>query len=231
MITPRRADERGRTSLAWLDSRHTFSFAEYYDPDHMGFSALRVINDDRIAPGGGFPSHSHRDMEIITVVLDGALAHRDSLGNGSQIRPGEVQRMTAGSGIVHSEFNASRVEPLHLLQIWILPNQRGLAPGYEQKRFERAENDFPRLVVSPDGRDGSLTINQDARLSAGRLATGHAVSVPIDSRRRAYAHLARGRVRINGVELAEGDGARVESEEKLEFNALSDAELLLFDLP
>ncbi len=231
MITPRKADERGRTSLPWLDSRHTFSFAEYYDPEHTGFSALRVINDDRIAPGGGFPSHPHRDMEIITVVLDGALAHRDSLGNGSEIRPGEVQRMTAGSGIVHSEFNASRLEPLHLLQIWILPNQRGLAPGYEQKRFETAESGFPRLVVSPDGRDGSLTIHQDARLSLGRLAAGDYVSVPIDGARRAWVHVARGRVRINGLELAEGDGARVESESALEFSALSDAELLLFDLP
>jgi redox-sensitive bicupin YhaK (pirin superfamily) len=231
MITPRRAQERGQTSLPWLSSRHTFSFAEYYDPNHMGFSVLRVINDDRIAAGGGFPSHPHRDMEIVTIVLDGALAHRDNLGNGSVIRPGEVQRMTAGRGIVHSEFNSSATEPLHLLQIWLLPDRPGLAPGYEQKRFERAENDFPRLVVSPDGQGGSLTINQDARLSVGALGTGNSARVQIGDGRRAWIHVARGRVRMNGVELNEGDGAGVESESALEFSALSDAQLLLFDLP
>ncbi len=233
MITPRPAKERGRTILPWLDSRHTFSFAEYYDPAQAGFSALRVINDDRIAPGGGFPSHPHRDMEIVTIVLDGALAHRDSLGEGSLIRPGEVQRMTAGRGIVHSEYNASRTEPLHLLQIWIVPDRQSLAPAYEQKRFDAAENgfQFPRVVVSPDGRDGSLAINQDARISFGRLSAGSSAGTPIEDGRRAYVHLARGRVRMNGIEMGEGDGARVESEQALEFTALENSELLLFDLP
>lgn len=233
MITPRPEGERGRTILPWLDSRHTFSFAEYYDPEQTGFSALRVINDDRIAPGGGFPSHPHRDMEIVTIVLDGALAHRDNLGEGSLIRPGEVQRMTAGRGIVHSEYNASQVEALHLLQIWIVPDRSSLAPAYEQKRFDVAENDFhfPRLVVSPDGSGGSLAINQDARISFGRLSAGRSARTPIENGRRAYVHLARGRVRMNGIEMGEGDGARVESEQALEFTALENSELLLFDLP
>ncbi|MGH8013554.1 MAG: pirin family protein [Candidatus Binataceae bacterium] len=227
----RKADERGRTRLEWLDSRHSFSFADYFDPDHMGFSSLRVINDDRIAPGGGFPTHAHRDMEIITYVLSGTLQHRDSMGNGSIIRPGEVQRMSAGTGITHSEFNPSPDEALHLLQIWILPARQGLAPSYEQRPFNPDElRGHLRLVGSPEGRNDAVTIHQDAWMYAGTLADGATTPFDIEHGRKAYLQVARGGVTANGTALEEGDGATFEREQHLDFRASTEAELLLFEL-
>jgi hypothetical protein len=232
MIELRKAEERGRSNHGWLDSRHTFSFADYHDPRHMGFSVLRVINDDRVEPGAGFPTHGHRDMEIVSYVLDGALEHKDSLGTGSVIRPGEVQRMTAGTGVRHSEYNGSRTEPVHFLQIWILPRAQGLAPGYEQKRFEPAElAGRLRLVASPDGRDGSVTIHQDVQLYASRLGNGEHVSYSLAPGRRAYVHVARGAVTLNGMRLAAGDGAGIAEESAVTLAAQDSAEVLLFDLP
>jgi redox-sensitive bicupin YhaK (pirin superfamily) len=232
MVVLRKAQERGATRLPWLDSRHTFSFGEYYDPKETGFSVLRVINDDRVAPGGGFPTHGHRDMEIITYVLQGALEHRDSLGNHSVIPAGDVQRMTAGTGIEHSEFNHSKSEPVHFLQIWIVPSRTGLAPGYEQKTLEK---DLPRgrfrLVVASDPHDGALRINQDARLYIGTFDAGQSVSAAIEAERRAYFHLTRGKLRINGVELGEGDGARLSDARHADVTAGAEAEVLFFDLP
>jgi hypothetical protein len=231
MITLRRSAERGHADYGWLDTRYTFSFADYYDPDHMGFRALRVINDDRVAGGGGFPSHPHRDMEIVTYVLDGALQHRDSMGTGSIIRPHEVQRMSAGTGVVHSEFNASPDDPLRLLQIWILPEKRGLKPGYEQTTFPEAEKRGRlRLVASPDGAGGSVTIRQDVRLYASLLAPGESVTHRLAPGRHAWLQVARGAVRLNGTEMAEGDGAAVLDEEALTIEGTSPAEILLFDL-
>ncbi|MGH7986623.1 MAG: pirin family protein [Candidatus Binataceae bacterium] len=227
----RKADERGRTRLEWLDSRHSFSFADYYDPNHMGFSSLRVINDDRVAPGAGFPTHAHRDMEIITYVLSGTLEHRDSMGNGSIIRPGEVQRMSAGTGITHSEFNPSSDEALHLLQIWILPARQGLKPSYEQRPFNPDElRGRLRLVGSPERRDDAVTIHQDARMYAGILAAGASTEFEIARGRKVYLQVARGGVSVNAQALEEGDGASFEHERQLELRASTEAELLLFDL-
>lgn len=231
MLTVRPARERGHADHGWLDSWHSFSFADYYDPTHMGYSVLRVINDDRIAKGGGFGAHPHRDMEIVTYILDGALAHRDSMGNGSVIRPGDVQRMSAGSGVVHSEANAHEGET-RLLQIWILPKERGGAPGYEQIHFEDADlKDRLRLVASADGREGSVRIQQDAAIYATRLSAGAALQHPLFPGRKAYLQLAKGELRLNGTHLKEGDGAMLEQESSLELVAVSDTEALLFELP
>lgn len=232
MILRRPAAERGHTDLGWLDSRHTFSFGHYRDPEHMGFRALRVINDDRIAPGQGFGEHPHADMEILTWVVDGALEHRDSLGNGSVIRPGELQRMTAGHGITHSEFNPSGTEALHLLQIWILPERRGLEPGYEQRRFALDESRGAfRLLASPDGRDGSVTIHQDATLAVARLHAGDVAEARIASERHAWVQVVRGAVEIDGVALAAGDGAAIDDAPLVRcVTTAPDTEVLLFDL-
>jgi redox-sensitive bicupin YhaK (pirin superfamily) len=231
MITVRKSEERGHFDLGWLDTYHTFSFDQYYDPAHMHFRTLRVINEDRVAPGQGFPTHSHRDMEIITYILSGALEHRDSMGNGSVIRPGDVQRMTAGSGVAHSEFNPSQSEPAHLLQIWILPNARSLPPSYEQKFFaEDARQGRLRLIASDDGRDGSVTITQDARVYTARLDTGQNVTHSIDQNRYAWLQLAQGTIDLNGVELKAGDGAAISRESELTISARDQTELLLFDL-
>ena len=231
MITVRRSEDRGQTALDWLDSRHSFSFGDYYDPAHMGFGALRVINDDRIAPKSGFGAHPHRDMEIVTYVLDGALEHRDSLGNGSSITAGEVQRMTAGTGIRHSEYNGSPVEPVHLLQIWILPEKRGLVPGYEQRRFSPEEKRGRlRLIASRDGRDGSVTIHQDVDLYAGLLDLGDRVTHVLRPGRRAWVQVARGQVRLGDSLLRPGDGAAIQEEAAVDLTATQPAEVLVFDL-
>lgn len=229
MITIRPAAERGRTQAGWLDSQHTFSFGEYFDPRSMGFRALRVINEDRVIPGAGFPTHGHRDMEIVTYVLDGAIAHKDSLGTGSVIRPGEVQRMTAGTGIRHSEFNHSPDQPLHFLQIWILPEKTGLPPGYEQKSFERQPGAL-RLVGSRDGRDGSITVHQDVDIHAAILRDGDAVSFKPAPGRHVWIQVARGLVTLNGETLRPGDGAAASGEPALTVTAETDAEIVLFDL-
>ncbi len=231
MITPRRADERGRTKTGWLDSRHTFSFNRYYDPRHMGFRDLRVINEDWVSPGTGFGMHSHQDMEILTYVLEGALEHRDSLGTGSVIRPGEIQRMSAGTGISHSEQNPSDREPVHLLQIWIEPSEEGLPPTYEQRRFRTGEAPHGlRLVAARGGRDGAVTVHQDVHVFAALLAPGDRVTHRLDPKRHAWLQIARGAARLNGVALEAGDGAAVSGEELLEGAARDGAELLLFDL-
>ncbi|MEZ4407661.1 MAG: pirin family protein [Polyangiales bacterium] len=233
----RRANERGDADHGWLRSRHTFSFADYHDPKHMGFSALRVINDDRVAPGQGFGRHPHRDMEIVTYVLEGALEHRDSMGNGSIIRPGEVQRMSAGTGVQHSEFNASKTEPVHFLQIWVVPDRRGHDPGYEQRAYPEAERrNTLRLVASPDGREGSVTIHQDATIRAALLGEGDAVTYELPAGRKAWVHVARGRVTLNGERLDAGDAAAIEEGGALSLaGAVGDdgnvGEVLLFDLP
>ena len=233
MITIRHAGERGHFDHGWLDTHHTFSFADYHDERHMGFSDLRVINDDVVQAGQGFGTHPHRDMEIVTYVLEGELLHRDSMGNGSVIRPGEVQRMTAGTGVRHSEENASREKPVHLLQIWILPGQRGLAPGYEQTAFPEAERRGKlRLVASPDGAEGSVTIHQDARMYATLLARGEEVRLPLAPGRRAWVHVARGELTLNGQPLGGGDGAAIEREEAIALagRGAQPAEVLVFDL-
>lgn len=231
MITIRHAADRGVAEHGWLSSRHSFSFADYDDPAHMGFGPLRVINEDRVQPARGFETHGHRDMEIISYVLSGALAHKDSMGNGSVIRPGEVQRMSAGTGILHSEFNASDSEPVHFLQIWILPEHRRLAPGYEQKMFpEDMHRGRLRLVAAHDGRDGALTLHRDVDLYAALLAPGDAVIHALAANRKAWLQVARGGVMLNGRELTEGDGAAIENEPAIEIAATRDAELLLFDM-
>jgi redox-sensitive bicupin YhaK (pirin superfamily) len=232
MLNHRRAEERGQANFGWLDSRHTFSFGHYHDPDHMGFGPLRVINDDRVAPGGGFPTHPHSNMEIISYVLEGALEHRDSLGTGSVIRPGDVQRMSAGSGIRHSEFNASKTEPVHFLQIWIIPEEQGLAPSYEQKAFgDDEKRNRLRLVGSRDGRDGSVTIHRDVDLYAALLGDGVTVHHDLRAGRAAWAQVARGTVRINGTQLHPGDGLAIVSAKDIELTGTSDdAEVLLFDM-
>lgn len=232
MITIRRADERGRSQHGWLDSRHSFSFADYYDPEHMGISVLRVINEDRVAPGAGFATHSHRDMEIISYVLEGILEHKDSMGNGSVIRPGEVQRMSAGTGVTHSEYNASKTDPLHFLQIWILPKASGITPSYEQKRFAEPEGEGPWcLLAASDGRNGSLTVHQDVLMYVARLSKGEAASYSLATGRKAYMHVARGEVSLDKTALVAGDGVAIIEEEALSFSADSKAEVLLFDLP
>jgi redox-sensitive bicupin YhaK (pirin superfamily) len=232
MITVRKSADRGRAELGWLDTRHTFSFAEYYDPRHMGFRALRVINDDRVAPRTGFPSHPHRDMEIVTYVLEGALAHEDSMGNGSVVRAGDVQRMSAGTGIVHSEVNASHSEPLHLLQIWILPERQDLRPSYEQKTFSDGEKRGRlRRIVSRDGGEGSVSIHQDVDLYATVLGRDQTVRHTLRPGRHAWLQVARGTLTLNGRALEAGDGAAVSDEVTLEFAGSAErAEALVFDL-
>ncbi|MFN7922899.1 MAG: pirin family protein [Bryobacteraceae bacterium] len=231
MITIRPSNERGHSNLGWLDSRFSFSFADYYDPRHMGFRSLRVINDDLVAAGAGFPMHPHRDMEIITYMVYGALVHKDSMGNGATINEGEVQRMTAGTGILHSEFNPLDKGTTRLLQIWIVPRERGLTPSYDQKLFaaERKQGKL-LMIASPDGRDGSMRIEQDVTLFASRLAAGEAVRYVLAPGRHAWVQVVRGGVSVNGNELAEGDGAAVSDESSLEFRAATEAEFLLFDL-
>jgi redox-sensitive bicupin YhaK (pirin superfamily) len=231
MITIRKSEERGHFDLGWLDTYHTFSFDQYYDPAHMHFRTLRVINEDRVAAGQGFPTHSHRDMEIITYILSGILEHRDSMGNGSVIRPGDVQRMSAGTGVAHSEYNPSESEGVHLLQIWIMPRERNLPPGYEQKAFTEDERRGRwRLVASPDGRDGSVTIQQDARLYATIADANSTIEHSLDVNRSGWAQVARGTVSINDVELKQGDGAALRNESLIKLTAHDDAEVLLFDL-
>ena len=230
MLTLSPAAERGRTRIDWLDSRHTFSFGEWYDPAQMGFRALRVINDDRVAPGGGFPTHGHADMEIVSYVLEGALAHKDSIGTGSVIRPGDVQRMSAGTGVRHSEFNDSDAEPVHFLQIWIIPDRRGHKPGYEQKTFPESERHGKlRLVASPDGRDGSVSLHQDVALWAGVLDEGQKAEVALAAGRHAWVHVARGAVTVNGKRLGEGDGAALSDERAVALEGHG-GEVLVFDL-
>ena len=232
MLSVRRTDDRGRTEWGWLDSRHTFSFGEYYDPRHMGFRSLRVVNDDRVVPGAGFGTHPHRDMEILSYVLDGALEHKDSMGSGSIIRPGELQLMSAGTGVTHSEYNPSRTEPVHFLQIWILPDRRGLTPRYEQRAFPMKESAGRLiLVASKDGRDGSLTISQDVAVHAAVLRAGDRVTLPLSSGRHAWVHVARGRASVNGTELSEGDAAAVSDERQIVLEGVeAGGEAMLFDL-
>jgi quercetin 2,3-dioxygenase len=231
MITVRPAHERGHASHGWLDSHHTFSFANYYDPNHMGFRSLRVINDDRVEPGRGFGSHGHRDMEIISYVIEGALEHRDSMGTGSVIRPDDVQKMSAGSGVTHSEFNASRSEPVHFLQIWLVPTEQGLKPSYEQQTFSREDKQGRlRAVATPDGRDGSVTIHSDAVVYAGLFAQGERAELALARERHAWVHVVRGTVRVNGRELSEGDGAAISEEPSVRVEGVSEGEVLLFDL-
>ncbi|HWJ18621.1 MAG TPA: pirin family protein [Geobacterales bacterium] len=230
-VTVRKSDDRGKANFGWLQSRHSFSFGHYYDPGHMGFGPLRVINEDRVAPGGGFPTHPHRDMEIISYVLDGALEHKDSLGTGSVIRPGDVQRMSAGSGVRHSEYNASSKEPVHFLQIWIIPEREGLKPGYEQKGFEAAEKRGKlRLIGSRSGRDGSVTIHQDADLYATLLERGESVTHALKAGRSAWVQVASGSIAVNGQKLEAGDGMAVEGAGDLSLEAEASAEVLLFDM-
>lgn len=232
MITKRASAERGITRASWLESHHSFSFADYYDPAHMGWRALRVINEDWIAPKGGFPTHGHRDMEILTYVLEGGLAHRDSLGNGSTIRPRDVQLMHAGTGIRHSEFNASESDPVHLLQIWILPDEEGVAPGYQQRSYPNGEMERRlRLVASNDGRHDSLVMHQDASVFAGRLKRGDVFEHALQPRRFGWVQVAQGAIDINGMPLQSGDGAAIADETKLLFGAMENSEVLLFDLP
>lgn len=231
MIRIRLSQDRGHFDHGWLDTYHTFSFADYFDPDQMGFRTLRVINEDRVKPGEGFGTHPHRDMEILTIVLSGGLRHRDSMGNGSVIRPGEVQRMTAGTGITHSEFNDSSQEPVHFLQIWVLPERTGLAPGYEQRAFPPEGGlGNPLLVASRDGRDGSVTIHQDASVFSVRLAPGQTMDPFPAQGRHIWVQAIRGALNVNGVRLNAGDGAGASGEDSLRFDAESSSEFLLFDL-
>lgn len=232
MITRRNAHERGHANHGWLDSRHTFSFADYHDPHEMGFSVLRVINDDRIAPAAGFGTHPHRDMEIITYVLEGGVAHKDSMGSGSIIRPGEVQRMSAGTGVAHSEYNAEKDHVTRLLQIWILPGQRGIAPSYEQKAFSEPEKRGRlRLVADSQGTAGAVTVHQDVRLYVGLFDGGESAELPLNEGRRAYVHIARGSAEVNGERLADGDGLKLENETLVRIENGNSAEILIFDLP
>lgn len=231
MLTIRKSNARGASNFGWLDSKHTFSFGHYYDPANMGFGALRVINEDIVDGGAGFGTHPHDNMEIISYVLDGALAHKDSLGTGSVIRPGDVQRMSAGTGIAHSEFNASANDPVHFLQIWVLPEERGLAPSYEQKSFPAEERQGRlRLVGARDGRDGALTIHQDLDLFVGTLAKGDAVTHTLRPHRKAWVQVTRGTVSVNGASVAAGDGAALTDETEVRLAANDNAEVLLFDL-
>jgi quercetin 2,3-dioxygenase len=231
MITIRKASDRGHFKHGWLDTYHTFSFDQYYDPKHMSFRSLRVINEDRVKPGHGFPTHSHRDMEIITYILEGALQHRDSMGTGSIIRPGDIQRMTAGTGVSHSEANPSREEAVHLLQIWILPQEVGLKPGYEQKFFAAEQKQQKLcLIASADGRDGSVMVHQDVNVYAALLDDHNEVAHQLKPNRYAWIQVARGAININGESLEQGDGAAVSSEEKLGVTATEPSEILLFDL-
>jgi redox-sensitive bicupin YhaK (pirin superfamily) len=231
MIKLRPSKERGHNNLGWLNTFHTFSFDTYFDPDHVGFRTLRVINEDQVQPETGFGTHPHRDMEIITYILAGELEHKDSMGNGSRIRPGEVQRMSAGTGVTHSEFNPSQTDPVHLLQIWILPERKGITPGYEQREFPAAESRGKfRLIASRDGREGAVTIHQDAEVYSALLEPDEKVSHSLKPNRHAWVQVARGAVTMNGHPLNEGDGAAVSQEEILEFQAGKSSEILLFDL-
>lgn len=230
-MTVRPAAERGHADHGWLDTTHTFSFADYDDARHMGFRALRVINEDRVAPGQGFGTHPHRDMEILSWVLEGGLQHRDSMGTGSVIRPGELQRMSAGTGVFHSEFNASKSEPVHFLQIWIVPERRGITPSYEQKAFDLAgQHGRFQLVASPDARDGSVKVSADAAVYAGRFANGESAEVSLAPGRHAWVHVARGQVKVNAQLLAAGDGASLSDEPNVRVEGVEAAEVLLFDL-
>ncbi len=238
MITLRKASERGHANHGWLDSRHSFSFADYYDVNHMGVGNLRVINEDRVAAGRGFGTHGHRDMEIVSYVLDGELAHQDSMGNGKEgatnsgvIRPGDVQRMSAGTGVMHSEFNHAKDRTTHFLQIWILPKFRGVGPSYEQKHFAADERRGRlRTVVSPDARDGSVSMNADASIFAGLFDGDESERRPLDPQRLAYVHVARGEIDVNGQRLSAGDAATLDGESQLELSRGRDAEVLVFDL-
>jgi len=231
MINIRRSNERGGGNHSWLNTKHTFSFDQYYDPRFMSFRSLRVINEDWVAPGEGFPLHPHRDMEIITYVLEGALEHKDSLGTGAVILPGDGQRMSAGTGIRHSEFNHSAKEPVHLLQIWIMPDKLGQKPGYEQKSFPAEEKQGKlRVIASPDGQDGSVTIHQDTRLYVSLLEPGQEVKHDLGKGRAAWLQVAKGGVEINGEKLNQGDGAAITNENKLNIKGVENAEVLLFDL-
>ena len=231
MIELRKSTERGHANHGWLDSFHSFSFADYYDPRHMGFASLRVINEDVVQPGQGFGTHGHRDMEIITYILEGALEHKDSMGNGSVIRPGDVQRMSAGTGVRHSEFNASRDELVHLLQIWIEPEVAGIAPGYEEKHFDAtSKRGRLRLIASRDGREDSVTIHQDAAVYAALLDGAERATHALAAGRQAYVHVARGSVTVNGRALSAGDAVKISGEPTIEFASGKAAEVLLFDL-
>jgi len=231
MINIRKSEDRGHANHGWLDTHFTFSFADYYDPKHVHFRTLRVMNDDRVAGGGGFPMHPHRDMEIVTYVLEGALEHRDSMGNGSVIKPGDVQYMSAGTGVRHSEFNASETELVHLYQIWMFPDKDGHKPTYDQKTFDDAQKRGKlRLVASPGGRDGSVKIRQDNELYATLLSDGETVKHELKPERHAYVQVARGSAKLNGTNLEEGDGAAISNEKVVELTGVGDAEVLLFDL-
>jgi redox-sensitive bicupin YhaK (pirin superfamily) len=231
MLQIRKSTERGGANFGWLDSKHTFSFGHYYDPQHVGFGPLRVINEDRVAPGRGFDSHGHKNMEIISYVLDGALEHKDSMGNGSVLRYGDVQRMSAGTGVVHSEYNHSKTEQVHFLQIWIEPSSGG-APGYEEKHFDaESKKGQLRLIASPDGRDGSVSIRQDAAIYASILNGDDRVDHELAAGRAAYVHVVRGKVTVNGVALSGGDALKVTEEARVSLSDAEAAEVLLFDLP
>lgn len=231
MIVIRRSEERGPTRIGWLDSKHSFSFGQYYDPRFMGFGPLRVINEDRVKPGAGFDTHSHSDMEIISYVLEGALEHKDTIGTGSVIRPGDVQRMSAGTGVAHSEFNASRTDPVHFLQIWILPEARGIAPSYEQKTFSAEEKRGRlRLIGARDGRDGAITIHRDVDFYAGLFDGGERATHAVHAGRLAWVQVARGEIALNGELLRAGDGAALKDVEIIEFDGRSEAEVLVFDM-
>jgi len=231
MLTIRRSADRGKSEIGWLKSYHTFSFSDYWDPEHMGFRALRVINDDTVKPGAGFGTHSHRDMEILTYVISGALGHKDSLGTGSTIRPGELQRMSAGMGVSHSEMNASQSEPVHFLQIWILPERKGIDPGYEQHAFSEEERRGKlRLVASRDGRDGAVTVHQDVELWATLLDPGSVVEHRMAAGRHAWVQIVRGVVQVDGQRLAAGDGAAISDVKTVKITGVEPSEVLLFDL-
>jgi len=232
MIRVRKAEDRGQASFGWLDSRHTFSFGHYYDPDHMGFGVLRVINDDRVAPGAGFSPHGHRDMEIISYVVEGAMEHRDNIGNGSVIRPGDIQRMSAGTGIVHSEFNHSRTDSLRLLQIWLIPERRGLDPGYEQIHFDVAQRRGRlQVVASRDGREGSVTVHQDAAMYAGLFDAGESAALDLAPGRGAWIQVVSGALAVNGQRLETGDGAGLTGTDRVQIADGDNAEVVVFDLP
>lgn len=232
MLELRPANERGNGNHGWLNSYHTFSFANYYDPKHMGVSILRVINDDTVKPGAGFDTHGHRDMEIISYVLDGSLEHKDSMGNGSVIERGDLQRISAGTGVLHSEFNHSKTEPVHFLQIWLLPNKTGVEPGYEQKHFPLEQRRARlELLVSSDGRDGSLSANQDGLLYGAMLEAGDSVKHVLAAGRTAYVHVARGSAIVNDIPMDTGDGVRITNDTQIQLEGKENAEVLLFDLP
>jgi len=232
MLTLRRSEDRGKADHGWLNSRHSFSFADYFDPEHVEFGPLRVINEDRVQPGTGFGTHGHRDMEIISYVLEGELGHKDSMGNGSVIRPGDVQRMSAGRGVMHSEMNPSRTAPVHFLQIWIQPNVLGIAPGYEQKFFAPGDKRGRlRLIASPDGAEGSVTVHQDARVYAGLFDGPEEAILAAAAGRRIYVHMARGRAKVNETVLSAGDALMVTETPKLSVSQGENAEVLIFDLP